>query len=89
MFCSRTSNNLINKTHEPALRLILSGHTSDFDTLFQNNNKTCNHHRNIQTMMVEIYKMKNDLNPLIMDFIFEKRNKLTDLCNYGQFCMKT
>ena len=30
MFCSRTSNNMINKIHE---RLILNDHTSDFDTL--------------------------------------------------------
>ena len=50
MFCSRTSNNMINKIHERALRLILNDHTSDFDTLLlQNNNDTCNHHRNIQT----------------------------------------
>ena len=32
MFCSRTSNNMINKIHERALRLILNDHTSDFDT---------------------------------------------------------
>ena len=31
MFGSRTSNNMINKIHEQALRLILNDHTSDFD----------------------------------------------------------
>ena len=56
MFCPGTSNNTINKIHEWALRLILNDHTSDFDTLLQNNNYTCNHHRNIQNLMVEIYK---------------------------------
>ena len=41
---------MIDKNHERALRLILNDHTSDFDTLLlQNNNDTCNHHRNIQT----------------------------------------
>ena len=50
---------MINKIHERALRLILNDHTSDFDTLLQNNNDTCNHHRNIQTLMIEIYKMNN------------------------------
>ena len=44
MFCCRASNNMINKIHERALRLILNYHTSDFDTLLQNNNDTCNHH---------------------------------------------
>ena len=48
MFCSRTSNNMINKIHKRALQLILNDHTSDFDTLLQNNNDTFNHHRNIQ-----------------------------------------
>ena len=33
LFCSRTSNSMINKIHERALRLILNDHTSDFDTL--------------------------------------------------------
>ena len=75
MFYSRTLNDMINKIHErAALRLILNDHTSDFDTLLQNNNDTCNHHRNIQTLMIEIYKMKNNLNPPIMDNIFERRN---------------
>ena len=43
MFCSRTSNNMINKIHEKALRLILKDHTGKFDILLQNNNETCNH----------------------------------------------
>ena len=60
MFCSGTSN-MINKIHEWALRLILNDYTSDFDPLLQNHNDTCNHHRNIQTLMVEIYKIKNNV----------------------------
>ena len=41
----------------------LSDHRSDFDTLLQNNDNTCNHHRNNQTLIVEIYKIKNNFNP--------------------------
>ena len=88
MFCSRTSNNMINKIHERALRLILNDHTSDFDTLLQNNNDTCNHHRNIQTLMIEIYKMKNNLNPPIMDNMFERRNNTYNLRNFQEFATK-
>ena len=40
----------------------------------QNNNDACNHHINIQTLIIEIYKIKNNLNPPIMDFMFERRN---------------
>ena len=74
VFFSRTSNNTVNKIHERALQLILNDHTSDFDKLLQNNNDSCNHHRSIRTLMIEIYKIKNKLNPPIMDFMFERRN---------------
>ena len=42
IFCSRTSNNVINKIHERALRLILNKRTTDFDKQLQNNNNSCN-----------------------------------------------
>ena len=89
MFCSRTSNNMINKIHERTLRSILNDHTSDFDALLQTNNDTCNHHRNIQTLMIEIYKMKNNLNPSIMDNTFERRNNTYNLRNFQEFVTKT
>ena len=44
VFFSRTSNDMINETHERALILILNNPRSDFDTLLQKNNGTCNHH---------------------------------------------
>ena len=50
------------------------------DTLFQNNN-ICNHHRNIQALMAEIYKIKNNLNPPITDFKFERRKHTRNLWN--------
>ena len=81
MFCSRTSNN--NEINEQAQRLILNEHKSDFDTLtlLQSNNDTCNHYRNIQTIRVEIYKTKNNLNPPIMDLMFEYVT-----CPFLRFC---
>ena len=86
MFCLRTSNNMINKIHERALRLILNDHTSAFDTLLPNNNDTCNHHENVQTLTVEIYRIKNNLNPPIMDF--ERRNNASNLRNFQEFATK-
>ena len=88
MFSSRISNNMINKIYESALRLILNGHTSDFDTLLQNSNDTCNHHRNIQTLMVEIYKIKNNLNSPIIDFMIERRINMYNLRNFQEFATK-
>lgn len=54
---------MVNKSHERALRLMLNG---DFDLLLQSNNDTCSHYRSIQTLMNEIHKIKNNLNPSIM-----------------------
>ena len=89
MFCSKISNNMINKIHERALRLILNvDHTSHFDTLLQNNSDTCNHHRNIQTLMAAIYKIKNNLNAPIMDFMFESRNDTYNPRNFQDFATK-
>ena len=41
---------MINKIRERALRLILTEHLSDFDTLLQNNKDAC--------LVVEVYKIK-------------------------------
>ena len=39
-------------------------------------------------MVVEIYKIKNNLNPLVMDFIFERRNNTYNLRNCQEFPKK-
>ena len=66
MFCSRTFDNMINKVHERALRVRLNARESDFKTL-QNNNGICNHHRNIQALLIEIFKIRKGFAPPIMD----------------------
>ena len=67
---------------------ITGDHTSDFDTQLQNDNDTCNNYRNIQTLMVEIYKIKNKLNPAIMGFMFERRNNTYNFINFPEFATK-
>ena len=62
MLYSRTSNNMINKLHERSLRTILNDYSSNFNILLENNNDLCNHHRNIQALLIEVFKMKNEIN---------------------------
>ena len=38
--------------------------------------------------MIEIYKMKNNLNPSIVDFMFERRNSTYNLRNFQEFATK-
>ena len=88
MFCSRNSNNMINKIHERALRVVQNDFNSDFDSLLQNSNDICNHHRNIQTLLIEVFKIKNELAPPIMDSMFTRRENPYNLRNFREFEME-
>ena len=85
MFCSRTSNNMINKLHETSLRIILNDYSSDFNVLLENNNDICKHHRYIQALLIEVFKMKNELALLIMELILNKRFNTYNLGNFQEF----
>ena len=76
---------MINKVHERALRLILGGDLSDSESLLQINKDTCSHFKNIQSLMTEIFKIKNELAPPIMDSMFERRNGSYNLRNFQDF----
>ena len=85
MFCSRTSNNMINKLHERSLRIVLNDYSSNFNILLENNNDISNHHRNIQALLIEVFKMKDELAPPIMESILNKRFKTYNLRNFQEF----
>ena len=85
IFCSRTSNNMINKLHERSLRIILNDYSSDFNILLENNNDICNDHRNIQALLTEVFKIKNELPPPIMESILNKRFNTYNLWNFLKF----
>ena len=85
MFCSRTSNSIINKVHERTLRVVINDQTSDFKKLLQRNNDVCNHHRNIQTLLIETFKTKNGLAPPFVGSMFARRNTIYNLRNFQEF----
>ena len=85
MFCSRSLNNMINKVHERSLRMISDDYSSDFEELLDNNNDISNHHRNIQTLMIEMFKISHSLAPPIMESMFQKRVKSYNLRNFQEF----
>ena len=85
MFCSRASNNMINRVHERALRVILGDYLSDFESLLQSNRYIRSHHKNIPSFMIEIFKTKYELAPPIADSMFERRNEPYNLRNFQEF----
>ena len=75
MFCSRTSKNLINKTHECFLRPILNDNESSFVEVLRENNDIANPHRNIQIDFTKVLKtIKNLARPVIEDLINARPN---------------
>ena len=72
MFCfSRRLNSRINHIHERALRIIYEDYVSSFKELLKRNDSVLIHHRNIQLVALEMFKVKNDLSPEIMKDIFQ------------------
>ena len=57
---SRTSNNKINKLHERALRLVYDDTQSTFQELLNIDKSVTIHHRNLQMLGTELYKVHHD-----------------------------
>ena len=79
---------MINKLHERLLRIILNDYSSDFNILLENNNDICNHHINIHALLTEVFKMKKELAPPIMESISNKRFNTYNLRNFQEFATK-
>ena len=67
MFHSRSLNNRINHLHERALRSVYQDSTSTFEDLLIRNESVSIHHRNIQTLVIEMYKVYYKICPKIMN----------------------
>ena len=63
---------MIKRVHERAVRVILGDDLNEFESLLQNNREIRSHHKNIQSLMIEIFKIKNELAPPVMDSMFER-----------------
>ena len=78
-----------NKVHERTLRVIPGDDFSDFESLMQNNKdiiyNICSHHKNIQSLMIEIFKITNELAPSVMDSMLERRNEPYNLRKFKNF----
>ena len=73
MFHDRNLNNKINRIHERTLRTAYKDNVSSFENLLIIDNSVTVHQKNLQFLMIEIYKIKHDLNPSFMKQIFEEK----------------
>ena len=72
MLHSRRNNNIIRNLHERCLRLIYNDKNSSYEELLTNDGSVFIHHRNMQALVTEFYKIKNGLSPEIFTEIFAR-----------------
>ena len=70
MFHSRKLNNKINTIHERALRIAYNDGQSTSQQLLEKDNSVSIHHRNLQVLATEMFKISMNLSPEILNDIF-------------------
>ena len=79
MFHSRRLNNKINSIHERALRITYQDNTSAFQELLNKDNSLSIHHRNLQVLATEMYKIHRGLSPKILRETFVSKTSSYNL----------
>ena len=71
VFHGRKRNKRINHIHEKALRIVCKDFNSSFQEIFTEDNSLNAHHRNLQKLVTEIFKVKNGLSPELVNDVFQ------------------
>ena len=88
MFHSRTLNNKINAIHERALRITFKDSTSNFEELLSKDNSVSIHHRNLQVLAIEMFKIKNKMAPELLNEIFQEKTASYNLRRNSNFFIR-
>ena len=68
---SRTTHSLINNIHKRALRIVYEDNNSSFAQLLEKASSVTIHHRNLQVLVIKIYKALNNLPCPLMSALFK------------------
>ena len=71
---SRGLNNKINHIHKQAARIIYKHFSTCFEVLLAKYQAVAIHNPNVQQLVIEIFKMKMEISPVIMREIFNFSN---------------
>ena len=72
MLHTRCNNNKIKHLHERCLRLTYCDKKSSYEELLEKNGSVSIHHKNIQSLAIEMYKVKNEIAPMITANVFTR-----------------
>ena len=75
MFHSRRRNNCISKIHERPLLIIYQDYKPSSTDLLAKDNSLTIHHRNLQKLVTEMFKVKVGIEPEILKDIFKIEEK--------------
>ena len=89
MFHGREINRKINHIHERSLRIVYRDYNSSFKDLLKKDNSVCIHHRNIQSLVLELLNVKENLSNTIMRDIFPTRVLIYKLTSQTDFVRDT
>ena len=87
MFHSRKLNKRINKLQERSLRINYGDGTSSFEELLSKDEYVTIHNRNIQALALEMYKVKNNLSPQLIQELFPLNNVQLNTRNVNEFIL--
>ena len=79
MFCNKTSINQINKIHKRTLRLVYEMQVANLEDLLLKDNSWNVPESNINTLLIEIYKLINNLSPPVVKDFFDLKITRYDL----------
>ena len=71
MIHNRKLNNKTNEIHDRALRIVYSDHKISFSELLKIDKSVTIHKKDLQYLLIEIYKIKKGISPTIMNKIFQ------------------
>ena len=77
MFCSRKSNDKINRLHERSLRIAYKDFDSSYEELLSRSNSFTIHEQNIHCLAIEIYKVANGLSTGEFENLFNFKDQYT------------
>ena len=73
MFCGKTTNDKVNSVHKRALRVLLNEYTSSFEELLHRKEEVTIHDKNLQKLILEVYRCMTSANPSFLWEFFNKK----------------
>ena len=67
---NRSLNSNINRIHKRALRIVSRDKKSTFNELLEKDNSVTIHVKNLQVLVMEMYKVQNNCSPEIINKVF-------------------